>query len=326
MQRHRLEPHTQYPDSGRTLWGYLFPKKKKLDLAPWQKMAPFQFTRSRTGRSSRKRTYPRRSFRKKSFRRRSRRSSRGFKRRNAHAGSSRFTPNKVVHMMESKVLEQLFTNNVVVTNASEVGTVVAEFAICPTQNLLQQTNTAASLSGGTFTGTKIWLKGIRLQFYVTSNGLDAFDFKVFCFKTQTPVDYTGFNWGALTNTGTEVTSELDFFDRTYGAPVAHPVNFLAPVNVRGGGPTCIFQKSYHVQASASAQNSQVFKKVDIYLPLNKIEEFHHQLNSLGLQTAPNYMKNGDYLFIFKYLNSTDPSATVALTISGTQTRIYFKDP
>jgi len=38
------------------------------------------------------------------------------------------------------------------------------------------------------------------------------------------------------------------------------------------------------------------------------------------------LKNGDYLFIFKYLNSTDPSATVALTLSGTQTRIYFKDP
>jgi hypothetical protein len=229
-------------------------------------------------------------------------------------------------MVESKMLE-FDVATTTLTNGAV--TVTDEFVICPTQRLVQLDVTAATpgTADASFTGTKIWLKGIHLSFFASNGSTSAaMKIKLAVFKTF-GVDWSALNWGVRT----ELTGKAPlthFYDRTYGAASSntHPQKYLAPINTRGGGPDCIFFKEYNVPQSSSALVQGNFTKIDMYLPLNKIETFHEELSENDLTTSPNYLQHGDYVYVIKYINSSDQVSTDNLIIWGTKFRMHFKDP
>jgi len=282
-----------------------------------------RFRRTRRLRKRTKRVVRRRFGRRK-------KASRGFRRKAAFAGRAGMTMRHLMRAIESKRLINIVAGQTL-TNAGVNTT--REYVCCPTQFLVQQNpaSTDATAFASSFEGNRIFLKGIRCQFFATQGPTfnDHINFKLYVFKTMIPVDYTAFTWTQTTNTGTEITHVVDFFERNYGAAssVTNPQNYFAPINHYGGGPTCIYAKEFSVPASASGASGATNTKVDIYLPLNKIETFDNMVNGANeLTTAPNFMNHGDYLFLLKYYNAQDNTSTSSLTLSTTIFTMYFKDP
>lgn len=265
--------------------------------------------------------------RKRKFSRRSRTTS-GFKRKRAFAGSGRFTVSKLVKMVESKMLMVTFASQII----ANTGTFAAadnssgEFCFCPSQNLVQ--HNPADTTGeatATFTGTKIFLKGIHFQTYITNEDSDSsMRVKIACFKTYS-VNWAAFiNFTQLTQTSGK-GSLTHFYDRQYATVLPNFYKYVAAQNTRGGGPTCVFFKEFFIPASASGSLETGGKLIDIYLPLNKMETFHADINETDLTTSPNFMKNGDYVFVIKFFNSRDALGNDDLRLHSPIFKMHFKD-
>jgi len=279
---------------------------------------------------------PRRRFRrrnvfkrrfKRTFRRKSKASA-GFKRRKAFAGSGRFTVRKLGNMMESKLLDVIITN----TTLANTGTFAApdassgEFCFCPNQYITQfNPADAAGEATASFTGTKIFLKGIHFKCLVTNaSSVAGMRIKLGVFKTWSQ------SWAAFTNFSqiTQVSGEgqqTHFYDRVYNVAETNSRKYYAPVNFRGGGPTCIFFKEYFIAPCPNASLESTSKYIDMYLPLNKIETFEHDIAGTDLVTAPNFFKNGDYVFVIKFFGNREALGNDNLRLHSPQFRIHFKD-
>jgi len=245
--------------------------------------------------------------------------TRGFYRKKAFGGSRRWTASKLSRCIESKMVQVIApTNSITILNGAV--TTTREYNFSPFQSIIQGTGL------GNFTGTCIWFKGCWLQFFVSSIAAqtDTFFIQLDCFRTDDDVDYqAAAPWSQRTDTGTEIADH--FYDRVYGATstTTDGENFLAPPNQRGGGPTCIFRKTMKLNPHVVTPGGNALK-VSVYIPLNQLVRFKHQLASTDLTTAPNFWEHGTPVFILKYWNAA-PGAVNSLLISGTMARMYFKD-
>lgn len=285
-------------------------------------------------------TFRRRTFRRRrmpirkrrfrrSFGRGKRRASAGFKRKKAFAGRGRFTVRKLARMMESK-MQGISLANTTLTNTGTFAipdNSSGEFCYCPNQELVQFNPADASGEAtATFVGTKIWLRGIRMQTILTnSSSVGALHVKIGVFKTH------GISWAAFTNFGqiTQISGkgqQQHFYDRQYATILTNPVKYNASINMRGGGPACVYYKEFKVPPSPSTTTEATSLPIDIYLPLNKLETFEADINETDLTTTPNYFANGDYVFVIKFFCARDAVGQDAMRLHAPQFRMYFKDP
>lgn len=275
--------------------------------------------RSSYGSSSRFRpAYRRRSSKRMSGRRNKVGRKNVYYPRKAYVGSRRFTASKIARAIETQMFQVVDgTNTRQLTNG--LATTTREYCWSPFQSLLQGTGT------GQFSGTAIWMKGILVDFFVTGDTTQSYHVQIDCFKDTDDTDFTT-PWGQRADTGTELIDH--YYDRVYGSTStttdAH--NFFAVPNQRGGGPTCIFRKTFR-WTNFNAALGNPARRVSFYLPFNQLVRFKHQINATDLQTAPNFWEHGTPVFVIKFYNSLASAGTQsALNITGTKARMYYKDP
>lgn len=323
---------------------------------------------SRRPRFRRRRTV-RRRFRRKAPMRAMRRSfkRKGFvKRYKKAAFQGRFVPrwSKYFRSANKRVLTN-WTINQTLTNVNTAGTDNA-WVMLPVANIIQtgqaQDQAASAiptLPQEQFTGTQIFLKGIKLDFLIAPQASQDFYFRLLCFWTKPDVDIlnqtnaAGPAWNSFVNTGVAgntiggsklgqgALGGFNFLDLPYATASAYSnmQNIVTRPNPNYPGKLLYdFKKKLTCTASIATNGGNPTYHHSVYLPFNKIftfmtypyanQEFDTVIPNLeSLTVRPNFGANGQPIFVIYYCNTIDipPAGTESsMYISGTS-RIYFKD-
>lgn len=313
MEFPRLEPHTEYPDQGRSPWQYFFPTKRIMPVRFGQRK------RKRPGFTP---------FRRRPFLVRPRffsKKKKGFEprwRKRAFAGRRRgLTGDKVARCIETKHKEDVWGASQSLAHTAGFD---FQYIYDPMQFLVQGTNPE------NFNGECIWLIGIKLDmFFTMAVGVNSTWFiRIDCFKSDVPeLNLSSATWTETNSAAAAAITQRDFQFYDIAYPPGDNSDLQSPRISNNFKSKHIMRKDIKLlPTNATAQQAS---RINIYLPLNQM--FRWRTDTAGsLTSSGNRGVNGNYFFVLTFVTADHMSTGVAqptpVIARGSRSYIYFKDP